>query len=608
MTSKLVLLSTFAAALATASPITITFTGIGSGSLGAQSFTSKQFSFTIMTDTTSFNKPPCCDTRDSPSGTPTTFFIVGVGSGTLTDDQVFFTAPSEAFAGIGHFNADTPDMIEFGSPMLTGYTFATSLGPITAKPDFVGACPGPDCSTFATTAGILQFSSVTTITFTATVNPFRTISHIADGAGFRTTFILMNTGATTAEFTLAFWKDTGEALQLDLGADGVTAALTGTIPAHGARFIRTAGSSPDLNPGWAQLNAPTAVDGNSIFGLQNPGHGDSEAAVALSPGGGADLFLPFDNTTGFVTGVAFANSDIHGTAATISGSFVDDTGSPISDTGTVPVPQHGHDANVLDALFPATAGKRGAAHFTAAENLFALGIRGNGKAFTSIEALSYVTKATKTIAHIASGGGWKTTFLLVNTGTETAQFTLDFFDDNGNALPLPLDSGSTTAILTATIPAGGLKVVKALNSGDLKQGWAKLVVTGPISGTAIFGLETAGQSDSEAATPFFLQGSTKLFMPFDYSTGYSTAIAFANPNPTPVNITLTLVDENGGSVSVNQVVNVPASGHKAIVLVNLFPDIAGERGTVVITSDLPVFGLGIRADGFAFTSLKVVTN
>ncbi|MBI2680076.1 MAG: hypothetical protein HYX25_03595, partial [Candidatus Solibacter usitatus] len=330
----------------------------------------------------------------------------------------------------------------------------------------VGACPGPDCSTFTTSAGILKFSSVTTVTFTATVNPFRTISHIADGAGFRTTFILMNTGATAAEFTLAFWKDTGEALMLDLGADGVTAALTSTIPAHGARFIRTAGTSPNLNPGWAQLNAPPAVDGNSIFGLQNPGHGDSEAAVALSPGGGADLFLPFDNTAGFATGVAFANSDIHGTAATISGSFVDDTGAPITDSDTVTVPQHGHYANVLGAnvpgaptFFPATAGKRGAAHFNAAENLFALGIRGNGKAFTSIEALSNVTKATKTIAHIASGGGWKTTFLLVNTGTETAQFTLDFFDDNGNALPLPLDSGATTAIFTATIPAGGLKVV-----------------------------------------------------------------------------------------------------------------------------------------------------
>jgi hypothetical protein len=70
-----------------------------------------------------------------------------------------------------------------------------------------------------------------------------------------------------------------------------------------------------------------------------------------------------------------------------------------------------------------------------------LGTRANGKAFTTIEALSGVTSAQKITAHIASGGGWKTTFLLVNTGTAPAQFTLDFFADNGTAVALPLDTG-----------------------------------------------------------------------------------------------------------------------------------------------------------------------
>ena len=245
---------------------------------------------------------------------------------------------------------------------------------------------------------------------------------------------------------------------------------------------------------------------------------------------------------------------------------MDDTGAAIADTHTVLVPQHGHNADVLTNFFPATQGTRGAAHFSAGENIFGLGIRGNGKAFTSIEALSGVTNATKTIAHIASGGGWKTTFLLVNTGTAAAQFTLDFFGDNGSALPLPLDAGTTTSVLTAMIPAGGLRVVKATNTGDLKTGWAQLMVTGPISGTAIFGLETPGQSDSEAAVPVLIQGSKALYMPFDYSTGYSTGIAFSNPNHVAANVTLTIVDEQGGSLSVVRAVTIPASGHLSEVL------------------------------------------
>ncbi len=436
----------------------------------------------------------------------------------------------------------------------------------------------------------------------------RTISHIADGASFRTTFILLNTGATAANFTLDFWSDTGGPLTLDLVADGVTASLSGVIPPHGARFIRTAGTTAGLNKGWAQLTAPDAVDGNAIFGSQSPGKGDSEAAVPLSPGGGTDLFLPFDDTPGLVTGVAFADPGQQ--AATIAGSFVDDAGTAIADASTVNVPKHGHNADVLPTFFPATQGKRGAAHFKAGTNIFGLGIRANGKAFTTIEALSGVTAAAKIIAHIASGGGWKTTFLLVNTGIAAAQFTLDFFGDHGAALLLPLDTVGTVSTLTGTIPPGGLRLVKATNTGTLVTGRAQLTVTGAISGTAIFALETAGQADSEAAVPFLTQGSTQLYMPFDYSSGYSTGIALANANQAVATVTATFFDEAGNSLTTPKVVPIPALGHISAVLADaaLFPGIAGKRGTVALTSDHPISGLGIRANGPSFTSLKVVAK
>ena len=92
-----------------------------------------------------------------------------------------------------------------------------------------------------------------------------------------------------------------------------------------------------------------------------------------------------------------------------------------------------------------------------------------------------------------------------------AQFTLDFFSDTGGPLSLPLDAGGTVSTLTGMIPAGGLHVVKATNAGDLKTGWAQLTVTGPISGTAIFGLESPGQSDSEAAVPVYASESLPDF-------------------------------------------------------------------------------------------------
>jgi hypothetical protein len=160
-----------------------------------------------------------------------------------------------------------------------------------------------------------------------------------------------------------------------------------------------------------------------------------------------------------------------------------------------------------------------------------------------------------------------------------------------------------------------LQVVAVQNvAPTLVTGWADLGVTGAISGIAIFALETAGQADSEAAVPFLLDrmaaaaGSTQLYMPYDYSPGYSTGMALTNANRLAAHVTVSFADEAGHSLGAAQVVPVPAFGHRSIVLSNLFSGIGGTRGTVTLTSDIPIFGLGIRADGVAFTSLKVIAK
>ncbi len=155
--------------------------------------------------------------------------------------------------------------------------------------------------------------------------PVRTIPHIANGAGWRTTVILVNTGTQAANFDLKFWDNNGKPLVLDLGPDGITADLSGVIQPGVARFIRSTGSGADLQTGWAELTAPNTVDGNAIFGLQSPGQGDSEAAVPLGPTGGNDLFVPFDYSPGYSTGIAFANPVKQ--VATVSAAIHDDSGN-----------------------------------------------------------------------------------------------------------------------------------------------------------------------------------------------------------------------------------------------------------------------------------------
>ena len=435
----------------------------------------------------------------------------------------------------------------------------------------------------------------------------RTISHIADGGGWRTTLILVNTATQAASFDLKFWDQTGNPLILNFGPDGVTAELSGTIQPGVTRFIHTAGTAAGLLVGWAELTAPSTVDGNCIFGLQSPGRGDSEAAVALSSVGATDLYIPFDYSTGYSTGIAFANPGQQ--AATVSASILDDSGMAVPVAQTISVPARGHYSDVLAQPFPSVVQKRGVAHFSSNTNLFGLGIRANGKAFTSIEALSGVPPAQQFIPHVASGGGWNTTFLLVNTDQQAADFTLRFWDGGGSPLALPLGADGTTATLTGVIQPGAIRIIQTAGTpAQLSTGWAYLAVRGAIGGTEIFSQQTPAQADSEAAVSFSTTASTQLFMPYDYTSGYSTGIALTNIDQGQVaTVSASFVDDSGNNLGTGHIV-IPLFGHTSTMLNAVLPGIVGTRGTISLTSNVPLFGIGIRADGVAFTSLKVIAQ
>ncbi|MEO8027714.1 MAG: hypothetical protein ABI823_14625, partial [Bryobacteraceae bacterium] len=61
------------------------------------------------------------------------------------------------------------DLIDLTSPVLRNYDLSASIGPVTTTPSFVGACPGIDCTTFQTSLGALNLSSVSTVTYQAVV-------------------------------------------------------------------------------------------------------------------------------------------------------------------------------------------------------------------------------------------------------------------------------------------------------------------------------------------------------------------------------------------------------------------------------------------------------
>jgi hypothetical protein len=133
------------------------------------------------------------------------------------------------------------------------------------------------------------------------------------------------------------------------------------------------------------------------------------------------------------------------------------------------------------------------------------------------------------------------------------------------------------------------------------------VTTNAIGGTGIFSDLTVGQ---EAAVPLTSAGGTQLFIPFDETSGtlkFATGIALANTGASPANVTAAFVDDAGNKISTSTTqIALPAGAHTAFVLTGKFPEVKGKRGTVQFTSNVAIYGLGIRYNGTAFTSIGAI--
>jgi hypothetical protein len=436
------------------------------------------------------------------------------------------------------------------------------------------------------------------------------IPHVANGGGWSSSILLVNNSTTPQQFTISFFADGGAALILPLGADGKVSSVIDTIPPGGQRLIQSDGSGLAV-AGWAGINSTSSV--GAFVTLYAPANGAfSAASMPVSTTPGQQLFLPFDQTfhgAKFTTGVALSNPNA--TAAVVTFVFTDDAGRPIAAaTATVTVPGYGHYSTVLDQAFPAVAGKRGVAVLTSTQPICGVGIRFDGSSFTTLNALTPSTATSEAFAHVVNGAGWNTTFLLINTGMQSASFTLSFRGNDSSAWKLPLGSDGNQSSVTGAIAPGTIRILQSDGSGaTMQQGWASLSTTGSVSGTAIFSVQAAGQPPTEASVPIGSAGATQLYLPFDQTSPEqsATGVALANPNAGSATVYLTFAQSDGQQTPVTQPITIPAGGHWAGVLGDLYPAIQGKTGIAYLVSDVPLLGVGIQFKGQAYISIPLLT-
>ncbi len=442
------------------------------------------------------------------------------------------------------------------------------------------------------------------------------LAHLLAEENWTTSLTLVNKGTASAQARLSFFSDAADTgtsgpLQLplafpqQLSASGpvLASSFDRSLAAKASLLVATAGpQTPPVLAGSVQLAATGAVDGFAIFHQTGT---EQEAVVPMETRNASSYLLAFDNTNGLVLGVAVEN--VTAQAAVIPVIIRDDTGMVISSPGdTISLGGNGHKSFVLsDPVlgFPVTANKRGTIEFDTPSGgeISVLGLRFTppNNALTTIPAFANVGTGGGSIAHLASGDGWQTTFVLVNTGTGAAQVTLSFFADaTGAPLSLPLafpqSSGGTVTTapsLSQIIPAGATTLVSSGGTQRLLTGSAQLSTTGHVSGFVIF-----RHNNQEAVVPLESRNANAYLLAFDNTSGTATGVAVSAVSKTQINIPVIVRDDTGAQVAADTITLAP-NGHYAFTLgVDRYPGTANIRGTVEF--DTPagaqIGALGIR--------------
>jgi len=428
-----------------------------------------------------------------------------------------------------------------------------------------------------------------------------TLPHVADGNGFDTLILLINTGTTDASYSLQFFNQSGAPVTYPL--DPTQSGMTGTNAAGAQAIVRTAGSGSTTHLGWGQLTAPAGVKGMVIYQQQASPTSLQEGSVPFTTPS-QHFFVPFDNV-GAATSIGFVNPSATQTA-TVNLTVRYETGG----TDTVPAFQMNplqQMAEPLTGIWAATAGQRGLIEVNSNTPIGLVAFRFERAAFTLFDTIADTAGGalpiTSTIAHSADGNNFRSTFLLTNSGTVDEPYTLGIFGPTGEPLTFGFDVASP---LSGMVPAGSALTIDTTGLGSVTQlGWAQLMAAPAVSGIEIFRQTNLGKSEQQATIPISQTNLDHFFLPFD-SVGNTTAIALANPDAaTTANVSVTLRFTDGTS-SAGQFMLAPRN-YGAEGVATLLPATAGKAGVAEFTSNIPVAVVEVRFNRTgAFTSLRAV--
>jgi hypothetical protein len=263
---------------------------------------------------------------------------------------------------------------------------------------------------------------------------------IADGGGYQTTLLLVNTSDVQESGTLYFFKSDGSPYKVRLHPEEEAVSQHQyTIQANGALRILTDGAPSETTAGWVQLVPSKGVTPAGVGILGYHSHGILVSEFGAPPAAStthARMFI--DCSSNRETGLAIVASGNHKSAVTLRAYQSDGT----ADTGIIPaeiqLSAYGHYSAFANQLFSELPSEfTGILDLQSSTPFAALELRSffnsrNDFLITAFPVADYDSPSSDSIVipQITTGDGYQTEMLFLNTGDET-RATLNIFEEEG---------------------------------------------------------------------------------------------------------------------------------------------------------------------------------
>jgi hypothetical protein len=200
------------------------------------------------------------------------------------------------------------------------------------------------------------------------------LAQVANGGGYRTSFLFFNISASTANVDLSLTKDDGTPLTVAIPGQGSNSTFHFTIEAGKSLFLQTDGTGGAVS-GGAKITSNVPIGATGIFTIYDEnGNFITEAGIGDSPLL-KDFTLPIDYTGSFDTGLALFNPGAAPVTTTLR--FLSSDGEVFETTKQIPLETKGHSASFFSQIFPELGTIQGTLAISAPSGIAPLTMRFN---------------------------------------------------------------------------------------------------------------------------------------------------------------------------------------------------------------------------------------